>query len=65
MAFLHSFAALVALSVSVHAAVGPVTDLHITNNNLAPDGTSRPTVLAEGTFPGPLIKGNKVGVHVY
>ena len=44
----------------VSAAIGPVTDLHIVNKNLAPDGFTRPTVLAGGTFPGPLIKGNKV-----
>ena len=44
----------------VSAAIGPVTDLHIVNKDLTPDGFQRPTVLAEGVFPGPLIKGNKV-----
>ena len=61
MAFLQSFVALIALSVSVNAAIGPVTDLHIVNANISPDGFSRPTVLAGGTFPGPVIQGNKVG----
>nr|ALF95042.1 laccase [Crustodontia chrysocreas] len=40
------------------AAIGPVTDLHIVNAAVAPDGISREAVLAEGTFPGPLITGN-------
>ncbi|KAH8102023.1 laccase 2 [Cristinia sonorae] len=61
MAVMKSLATLVALSISVHAAVGPVTDLHITNANISPDGNTpgRPAVLAGGTFPGPTIKGNK------
>ncbi|KAA1466931.1 laccase 1 [Dentipellis sp. KUC8613] len=41
------------------ASIGPVTDLHITNTELAPDGFLRDTVVAEGVFPGPIIKGNK------
>ncbi|KAJ6491906.1 TvLac7 [Mycena sanguinolenta] len=41
------------------AAVGPVTSLEIVNKRIAPDGYPRSTVLADGTFPGPLIKGNK------
>ncbi|KAF7358933.1 Laccase 4 [Mycena sanguinolenta] len=41
------------------AAVGPVTSLEIVNKRIAPDGYPRSTVLAGGTFPGPLIKGNK------
>ncbi|CAL1715519.1 unnamed protein product [Somion occarium] len=48
-----------ALASGSHAAIGPVTDLHIVNKDLSPDGVQRPTVLAGGTFPGPLIKGNK------
>nr|5E9N_A Chain A, Laccase 2 [Steccherinum murashkinskyi] len=40
------------------AQIGPVTDLHITNANISPDGFSRPAVLAGGTFPGPTIAGN-------
>ncbi|KIK54015.1 hypothetical protein GYMLUDRAFT_264864 [Collybiopsis luxurians FD-317 M1] len=41
------------------AAIGPVTDLHILNSFIQPDGFNRSGVLAEGVFPGPLIKGNK------
>ena len=48
------------LSAGALAAIGPVTDLHIVNDAVAPDGISRQAVLAEGTFPGPLIRGNKV-----
>lgn len=51
---------LVVLATGAYAAIGPVTDLHIVNQDLAPDGVTRPTVLAGGTFPGPLIRGNKV-----
>lgn len=61
MAFLKSFAALIALSIaSVNASIGPVTDLHISNANISPDGFERPAVLAGGTFPGPVLSGNKV-----
>ncbi|TDL19075.1 laccase [Rickenella mellea] len=34
-------------------------DLNIVNANISPDGFSRSAVLAEGTFPGPLLTGNK------
>ncbi|KIM58002.1 laccase [Scleroderma citrinum Foug A] len=40
-------------------AVGPVTNLEIVNKNIAPDGFTRSTVLAGGTFPGPLIQAHK------
>ncbi|KAJ3885618.1 laccase 1 [Lentinula edodes] len=40
------------------AAIGPVTDLHIVNSFIQPDGFNRSGVLAEGVFPGPLITGN-------
>jgi len=46
-------------SLAARAAIGPVADLHISNANIQPDGFTRPAVLAGGTFPGPLIKGNK------
>ncbi|OBZ73752.1 Laccase-1 [Grifola frondosa] len=46
------------LFVGVYAGIGPVTDLHIVNADIAPDGYTRAAVLAEGTFPGPLITGN-------
>ncbi|KIK54007.1 hypothetical protein GYMLUDRAFT_77296 [Collybiopsis luxurians FD-317 M1] len=41
------------------AAIGPVTDLHILSSFIQPDGFNRSGVLAEGVFPGPLIRGNK------
>ncbi|KAI0637513.1 laccase [Trametes polyzona] len=41
------------------AAIGPVTDLTITNADISPDGYTRAAVLANGVFPGPLITGNK------
>ena len=62
MAFRSAFSAFITLSLTLgaFAAVGPVTDIHIVNKNIAPDGFSRPSVLAGGTFPGPLITGQKV-----
>ncbi|KAH8085462.1 laccase 1 [Cristinia sonorae] len=51
---------LVALTLclsSVHAAVVDIT-LNITDGDVAPDGFTRPAVLAGGTTPGPLVKGN-------
>ncbi|KAI0301898.1 laccase 1 [Multifurca ochricompacta] len=47
------------LSTGANASVGPNVDLVISNNNIAPDGFERPTVLAGGTFPGPTIAGEK------
>ncbi len=47
------------LALNAHAAIGPVTDLTIMNANVAPDGHTRPAVLAEGMLPGPLIVGQK------
>nr|QPA20088.1 laccase 5 [Amylostereum areolatum] len=49
---------LASVSTGALAAIGPVTDLHITNEVLSPDGFSRETVVAGGTVPGPLITGN-------
>ena len=40
--------------------IGPVTNLHIVNAPIAPDGFARQAVLAEGIFPGPIITANKV-----
>ncbi|KAF8448747.1 laccase [Boletus edulis BED1] len=39
--------------------LSPVTKLNIVNKVIAPDGFPRSTVLAEGTFPGPLIAARK------
>nr|AYR00612.1 laccase D [Antrodiella faginea] len=49
---------LLSLSVTAHAAVGPVADIVISNVDIHPDGFIRPAVVAGGTFPGPLIVGN-------
>ncbi|CAL1710148.1 unnamed protein product [Somion occarium] len=48
---------ILAFALKVYAGIGPVADLHIVNKDIAPDGVSRATVLAGGTFPGPLITG--------
>ncbi|KAJ7136937.1 yellow laccase [Mycena epipterygia] len=53
-----AFLVLAVLS-GTHAAIGPVANLEISNKQISPDGFSRSSVLAGGTFPGPLIKGNK------
>ncbi|TFK70714.1 Cu-oxidase-domain-containing protein [Pluteus cervinus] len=50
------------------SVLGPVADLYIANAELAPDGFSRTSVLANAEFPGPLItavKGDtfKLNVH--
>ncbi|KIL66529.1 multicopper oxidase [Amanita muscaria Koide BX008] len=55
---------IVTLISAVNAAIGPVTDLHIVNKVVAPDGFSRSTVIAGATpdtasTPGPLVVGKK------
>ncbi|KAF5374040.1 hypothetical protein D9757_010078 [Collybiopsis confluens] len=47
------------LGTALVAAIGPVTDLHIQNAFIQPDGFNRSGVLAEGVLPGPLITGTK------
>ncbi|KAL4247482.1 Laccase-5 [Abortiporus biennis] len=65
MAFSRSFASLVTIALSlslsggVYGAIGPITDLTISDVTISPDGYSRPAVLANGVFPGPVITGNK------
>ncbi|KAI6021007.1 laccase [Pisolithus marmoratus] len=39
--------------------LGPVSTIDVVNKVIAPDGFSRSTVLAGGTFPGPLIQAQK------
>ncbi|KAF8469267.1 laccase [Russula ochroleuca] len=57
---LFSLAVIVAtLSGIVSAVIGPFAVLPIVNAIIAPDGHSRHATLAGGTFPGPLITGNK------
>jgi iron transport multicopper oxidase len=53
---------LAALSAGVSASIGPViADLAIVNKELAPDGFTRITTLADGVFPAPIIRGKKGG----
>ncbi|KAH9857793.1 phenoloxidase [Lenzites betulinus] len=54
-----SLAVTVSLALSTLAAIGPVTDLTISNANVSPDGFQRSAVVANGETPGPLITGNK------
>ncbi|KAJ6549619.1 laccase [Mycena vulgaris] len=51
--------ALSAFSGASAVTIGPSASLEIVNKVISPDGFTRSTVLAGGTFPGPLIKGNK------
>nr|AIZ72726.1 laccase G [Trametes hirsuta] len=46
------------LSLTAFAAIGPVTDLTISNTDISPDGYTRAAVVVNGVFPGPLITGN-------
>ncbi len=57
---LPNLAVLLAAASGVLGAIGPTTDLAIVNKVISPDGVPRDTVLAGGTFPGPLIQGHKV-----
>ncbi|KAF8839370.1 laccase [Paxillus ammoniavirescens] len=67
LALVHSVAALVVAedwqyrrsSSSGPNVLGPVSQLDVVNKVLAPDGFPRSTVLAGGTFPGPLIAAQK------
>ncbi|KAG6849322.1 hypothetical protein H0H93_009464 [Arthromyces matolae] len=56
--------ALLLLCAAVEGAIGPIADLHISNEILAPDGFDRSTVVAGGTFPGPAIIGTKGDIFV-
>ncbi|KAH9177324.1 laccase [Lactarius sanguifluus] len=64
MSRLRSFICLLAaLSAGVSASIGPIIgDLKIVNKQIAPDGFLRQTVLADGVFPGPIIRGKKDGL---
>ena len=41
-------------------AIGPVTDLTISDADISPDGYTRAAVVVNGQFPGPIISGNRV-----
>ncbi|KAF9262014.1 Cu-oxidase-domain-containing protein [Marasmius fiardii PR-910] len=45
--------------INAYASIGPVTNLSVLNAKISPDGFSRVGVLAEGLFPGPVIRGEK------
>ncbi|KAJ7150798.1 yellow laccase [Mycena filopes] len=53
-----AFVLLATLSAT-YASIGPSGQLVIANKRIAPDGFSRSSVLAGGTFPGPVIRLNK------
>lgn len=57
---MYSFTALHLLACLSGTAFGATVSktLTISNQNLAPDGFTRSTVVANGAFPGPLISGN-------
>ncbi|KAH9059155.1 laccase [Lactarius vividus] len=60
-------ALLAAVSESVSADIEPLSSLPIVNRDISPDGYNRSSVLAGGTFPGPLIqalKGTNFSVNV-
>ncbi|KAH8089931.1 laccase 2 [Cristinia sonorae] len=55
-----SLACALALGMTVlGTSVGPITELHISDSHISLDGYRRPAVVASGTFPGPILKGNK------
>ncbi|KAJ7071964.1 laccase [Mycena amicta] len=47
------------LLTSALAAIGPTTEITLTNGEIAPDGFTRQAVLVNGGAPGPLITANK------
>nr|ARD69909.1 laccase [Cyathus bulleri] len=46
-------------TLGASASIGPISSLVISNQALAPDGFSRSAVVAQGSFPGPLMKAAK------
>ncbi|KAG9309086.1 laccase C [Chiua virens] len=53
--------------VDARATLGPISTLNIVNQNIAPDGFNRSSVLVNGVFPAPLIqvqKGNRLSLQV-
>ncbi|KAF8131810.1 laccase [Boletus edulis] len=47
------------VQMDASSALGPVSQLHIANNYIAPDGFNRSATLVNGVFPAPLIQANK------
>ena len=60
LAFLAAATSAVLSTTAAVQVIGPVTDLHIVNAPISPDGFTRQAVLAEGIYPGPIITANKV-----
>ncbi|KAJ6482687.1 laccase 1 [Mycena sanguinolenta] len=48
-----------ALSGALGSVIGSVGNIHLTNQNVSPDGFSRSSIVVNGVFPAPLIKANK------
>ena len=55
---------ILALIPDTLGAIGPRTELVISNAAIAPDGYTRDAVVVNGVFPGPLITGKKVGGQI-
>ncbi|KAJ7757263.1 multicopper redoxase [Mycena maculata] len=51
---------LVALTSAYGSTIGPVGDVHLTNQQVSPDGFSRSAIVINGAFPAPLINGYMV-----
>ncbi|KAJ6628271.1 phenoloxidase [Mycena sp. CBHHK59/15] len=51
--------ALCAVSRAYGSTIGPQGDVVLTNKQVSPDGFSRSSIVINGVFPAPLIKGNK------
>ena len=45
-------------------AIGPVADLTLADADISPDGYTRAAIVMNDQFPGPLITGNKVRMHI-
>ncbi|KAI3603908.1 laccase [Moniliophthora roreri] len=59
MARLQFLSSLIGILPLVHASIGPIADLVISNQDVSPDGFTRGAIVAGGDTIGPLIVGNK------
>ena len=59
---LFNLSSLVLATACRAASIGPVTDLVISNAEVNLDGYARQAVVAGGTFPGPIVRGNKASI---
>jgi hypothetical protein len=53
------YGVLASAPIIAQAAIGPTANLPIANKIISPDGFKRSSVLAGGTFPGPVITAKK------